>query len=353
MLKPLILRVDRGVISGYKQLIEKTITILEKHYDLIILPVFNEKNDCEGYKKLNKNNWNSPELYLTPVSHDGCLSFLGDFTVKDNCFLYTMWESSRLTRHQKKECSPFAKILVPNQWNKECFEKDNFDVDILPCFVDEEIYYKRRKQNFDKFYFVAGGSHLIDSGNSKRKDFSMLLRVFRKIFKDKKNVHLRIKLSNCDYNKRTLFLDDKIQYFSYFNSEIDYANFLGDCDAFVSVSKAEGWGFMQIESLAVGKPLIAPLYSGITEFANLNNTFPLDFEEDIAFGAWGSGGGMWANIKEESLEEQLLNVYNKRDEIRHNDSIYSESVLPKFSLKEYEKKLIYFLECNYRLHVNN
>lgn len=351
MFKPLILRVDRGVISGYKQLIEKTIKILQKHYDLIILPVFNEKNDCEGYKKLNKNNWNSPELYLTPVSHDGCLSFLGDFTVKDNCFLYTMWESSRLTRHQKKECQPFSKILVPNQWNKECFEKDNFNVDVLPCFVDEEIYYKREKKDLNKFYFVAGGSHLISSGNSKRKDFSALSKIFRKIFKDKKDVYLRIKLSNCDYDKRHLFLDDKIQYFNYFDSEINYANFLGDCDCFVSVSNAEGWGFMQIESLAVGKPLIAPLYSGVKEFADTTNTFALDYEENIAFGAWGSGGGMWANIKEESLEEQLLNVYNRRDEIRHNASFYSSSVLEKFSLKQYEKNLINFLEKNYRLYV--
>jgi len=53
------------------------------------------------------------------------------------------------------------------------------------------------------------------------------------------------------------------------------------------------------------------------------------------------------------LEEQLLNVYNKRDEIRHNASIYSESVLSKFSLKEYEKKLIYFLESNYRLYIKD
>lgn len=350
MLKPLILRVDRGVVSGYKQLIEKTIKILEKHYELIILPVFNEKNDCEGYKKLNKNNWNCPELYLTPVSHDACLSFLGDFTVKDNCFLYTMWESSRLTRHQKIECRPFSKIIVPNKWNEECFKKDNFDVSVLPCFVDENIYYKRDKKNINVFSFVAGGSNLIDSGNSKRKDFSMLLKVFRKVFKDKKDVELKIKLSNDDYNRRALFLDDKIKYFNYFDSELNYADFLGECDCFVSVSKSEGWGFMQIESLAVGKPLIAPLYSGITEFANLDNTFPLDFDEDIAFGAWGSGGGMWANIKEESLEDQLLSVYNKRDEIRHNSYNYSNSVLSKFSLKYYENNLVSFLEQNYRLY---
>lgn len=351
MLKPLILRVDTGIISGYRQLIEKTIKILSKHYDLIILPVFNEKNDCEGYKKLNKNNWNCPEFYLTPTSHDACLSFLGDFSVKNNCFLYTMWESSRLTRHQKKECLPFSKILVPSEWNKQCFEKDKFNVEVLPCFVDEEMYYKKDKKDNSNFYFLAGGSHLINSGNSKRKDFSMLLSVFRKVFKDKKDVKLRIKLSDCDYLKRPLFLDDKIEYFSYFNSEIDYANFLGACDCFVSVSKAEGWGFMQIESLATGKPLIAPLYSGITEFANLENTFPLEFEEDIAFAAWGSGGGMWANIKEESLEEQLINVYNKRDEIKHNSIKYSESVLSKFSLKSYENNLINFLEKNYSFYL--
>ena len=77
MLKPLILRADTGSVSGYKQLIEKTIKILSKHYDLIILPVFYEKNDCQGYKKINKKNWNCPELYLSPMSNDEHLSFLG------------------------------------------------------------------------------------------------------------------------------------------------------------------------------------------------------------------------------------------------------------------------------------
>ncbi len=352
MLKPLILRADRGIVSGYKQLIEKTISILQKHFDLIILPVFNDRNSCEDYKKLNKSNWNCPELYLTPISHDGCMSFLGDFTVKNNCFLYSMWEASRLTRFQKNECKPFKKIIVPSNWNKECFEKDKFNVSVLPCFVDEKIYYPRQKKNNSIFSFVAGGSHLINSANHKRKEFDTLLKVFRKVFSDKKDVELRVKLSNCDYEKRPLFLDSKIKYYGYFDSELDYADFLGDCDAFVSVSKSEGWGFMQIESLAVGKPIISPLYSAIKEYANESNTFAVDYVEDLAFGAWGSGGGLWANIKEESLAEQLLNVYNKKDEIRQNYLFYHNSVLPRFSLANYESNLINFLNENYTLYDN-
>ena len=148
MLKPLILRADTGNVSGYKQLIEKTIKVLSKHYDLIVLPVFYEKNNCEGYKKINKKNWNCPELYLSPMSNDEHLSFLGDFTVKNNCFLYTMWESSRLTRYQKKECLPFSKILVPSKWNKECFDREGFNVETLPCFVDEDVYYEKTKKVF-------------------------------------------------------------------------------------------------------------------------------------------------------------------------------------------------------------
>lgn len=350
MLKPLILRVDKGLVSGYKQLIEKTIPILEKYYDLIILPVFEEKNKCDGYKKINKTNWGCPELYISSIPNDGYISFLGDFTVKNNCFLYSMWESTRLTRHQKIECAPFAKIFVPSGWNQKTFQRENFKSEVIQCFVDENYFYRRDKKDTSKFYFVTGGSHLISTANDKRKDFSMLLKVFRRLFKDKKDVGLKLKLSDCDYNQRQLILNDKIEYYGYIESQNDYANFLGNCDAFISISKAEGWGFMQIESLAVGKPLIAPLYSGITEYANESNTFKLDYEEDIAFGTWGSGGGMWANIKEESLEEQLLNVYNKRDEIRHKASEYSESVLSKFSLKKYEENLIKTIENNYTFY---
>lgn len=350
MLKPLILRVDNNLVSGYNQLINKTIEILKKHYDLIILPVFTEKNNCEGYKKLNKTNWGSPEFYITPISNDGYISFLGDFTVKNNCFLYTMWESSRLTRHQKIEIAPFAKIFVPSNWNKDCFEKNNFKTEVVPCFVDENFFYKREKKDLSKFVFVTGGSNLMNTGNDKRKDFSMLLKVFRKLFKNKKDVSLKIKLSDYDYDQRRLILGDTVEYYNFFESKLEYANFLGECDAFVSVSKAEGWGFMQIESLAVGKPLISQLYSGLTEYANEDNTFKLEYDEDIAFGSWGSGGGMWSNVKEESLEEQLLNVYNKRDEIRHKSSFYSESVISKYSIKKYEENLIKTIENNYTFY---
>ncbi len=350
MLKPLILRADTGAVSGYNQLINKTIEILKNYYDLIVLPVFNEKNNCENYKKLNKTNWNCPEFYITPISNDRYLSFLQDFTVKNNCFLYTMWESDRLTRNQKFEIAPFAKIFVPSNWNKNCFEKDNFKTEVVPCFVDENFFYKREKKDLSKFVFVTGGSNLINTGNDKRKDFSMLLRVFRKIFKNKKDVCLKIKLSNCDYAQRPLILNDNVEYYSFFESKLEYANFLGECDAFVSVSKSEGWGFMQIESLAVGKPLVSQLYSGLTEYANEDNTFKLEYDEDLALGSWGSGGGMWSNVKEESLEEQLINVYNKRDEIRHRASFYSESVISKYSTKEYEKNLIKLIENNYFLY---
>ena len=351
MLKSLILRVDRNIVSGSKQLIDKTISILQKHYDLIILPIFEKKDNCCNYKKINKNNWGCPELYISSIPNDGYISFLGDFSVKDNCFLYTMWESTRLTRHQKIECKPFSKIFVPSKWNKITFEKENFNTEVLPCFVDENIFYRKKRIDQSKFYFLAGGSDLLSTGNNNRKDFSVLIKLFNKLFKDKNDVGLKIKLSDSDYNSRKLILGDKTEYHGYIKSENDYSDFLNTCDAFVSMSKSEGWGFMQIENLAVGNALISPLYSGLTEFANVENSFAVEYEEDIAFGSWGSGGGMWANIKEESLEEQLLNVYNKRDEIRHKASFYSDSVLSKFSLKKYEENLIKIIEDNYSFYI--
>lgn len=351
MLKPLILRIDKNCLSGYQQLTSKTEEILKKHFDLIVLPIFSNFNKNYTYEKLNKYNWNCPELFISPIASSSNFLFSDVFTTKNNCFLYTMWESTRLTRIQKKELTLFKKILVPSSWNKQNFLKDGFDTHVLNCFVDENIFFPAKNLN-SIFSFVTGGCDLYSNTNYKRKDITTLVNIFTKIFRNKKDVELKIKLSSEDFKQRSLLLIDNVKYYDYFCDTIEYSRFLNSCDCFVSMAKAEGWGYMQIESLACGKPLIAPLYSAITEFANETNTFEINYEEELAPNPWGLGGGLWAKINEDSLAEQLINVYNKRDEIRDNYLKYNNSVLPKFSLNNYEKNLVNFLNENYSLYNN-
>jgi len=49
-------------------------------------------------------------------------------------------------------------------------------------------------------------------------------------------------------------------------------------DAFVLPSRGEGWGLPIMEAMAMEMPCIATNWSGITEFINEENSFPLEIE---------------------------------------------------------------------------
>lgn len=348
MIKPLISRTNSSCVSGYSQLTKKTVDILKRNYDLIELPILFNKENSQEFKKLNKKTWGAPEFFITPLPDDPYFSMLNGMSPKNNCFVLTMWESTRLTRWQREEVKCFKKIIVPSQWGKIAFDQAGFkNVEIINLFVDENVFYYKEKQNYDKFIFLTGGSHLLETGNHQRKDIDQIVKLFKKAFKGVKDVELRIKLSENDYAKRKRYLDDQVKYFSFMKSESEYANFLSSGDAFISPSKSEGWGFMQIESLACGNILICPNYSSLSDYLTTENHLPVDYTEELAASNWGIAGGLWAEINEESLIEQMLYAYHNKDQIRNNSRKYYESVLPKFSIANYEKNLINFLETNY------
>jgi glycosyltransferase involved in cell wall biosynthesis len=55
-----------------------------------------------------------------------------------------------------------------------------------------------------------------------------------------------------------------------------------DCDAYVSLHRAEGFGLTLAEAMALGKPVIATGYSGNMEFMTVNNSLPVRYEFSAA-----------------------------------------------------------------------
>jgi hypothetical protein len=50
------------------------------------------------------------------------------------------------------------------------------------------------------------------------------------------------------------------------------------CDAYVSLHRAEGFGFTAAEAMALGKPVIATAYSGTLEFMDVTNSWLVDHD---------------------------------------------------------------------------
>ncbi len=340
MSKDLILRTYKALGSGYNQLYQKTLSVLKEKYNVI------ENNLLDDKSKLDKRYFGAKELWISPVPDGEYLSFVKDKREKDNLYLLTMWESTVLPKWQRSELSGFKKILVPSEWNKACFNNAGFkNVEVCNLFVDENVFAPKPKVNdLNSFIFCTGGSSIITTGNTSRKNLYSIILAFKEEFCKEKSAKLYVKLSTEDFYKERKLIDDQIKFFPHFDTEKDYANFISETDVFVSPSKAEGWGFMQIQSLAVGRKLIAPFYSGMTEFMTKENSYFVDSEEELAFSGWGVAGGLWANINTLSLKKQMRRAFNEQKKDRVLWQKCSNSVSEKFSLKNYKDRLVSILE---------
>ena len=346
--KKLILRIPPGAISGYKKIIDKTIPILDKNFELTIVPLGGDF--CSGFPykvgKIDKNNFYEDEIIINSLILDRYSSLGSILPDKKNLKLFTMWESSLLPRFPIEELNYFInETVVPSNWNFDVFKNSGVKkVQLLPLFVDNLTFNHREKKDLSKFTFSAGGCSSISSGNGRRKNFQIILSAFKKCFKGVKDVEIIFKLSPQERDGLGKTLDERIKFNYGSLTDLEIADFLGQSDVFVSGSKAEGWGFFQIESLAVGKPVITVDYGGVKDFCNKDNCFFVDFEENLADGAWGKNGGLWAEMKEESLVEQMRFCYENKDLIRGNSKNYSNSVIEKFSLDNYENNLLKILK---------
>lgn len=343
-MKQIICRVPPSPISGYKKLIVKTVEILEKNFDLILVPLSDVFSDTDNYnlKKITKENFKADELIISPLSLDRYSSLSNILPDKNNISFLTMWESTVLPRFSIEELNYFqGQVFVPSLWNLENFKLSGVKrVNHLQLFVDDNIFNYQPKVNLEKFTFSAGACSATSSGNSKRKNFEVILSAFRKAFKGVKDVEIKFKLSSCDKPKLSNILDDRISFNYKYLTDNEICDYLKESDVFVTSAKAEGWGFFQIESLAIGRPIISANYGGIKDFCSSENSFFVDYQEELAVNAWGKNGGCWAEIKEESLIQQMRYCYENKDTIRNNWQKYSKSVLPKFCLKNYENNLL-------------
>jgi glycosyltransferase involved in cell wall biosynthesis len=345
----LIYRCKENNISGYKKIIDKTYEILNKNYNLIVLTVDSQKHkDFVNKNFLNKKNFNSPEFFISPLELNKENSWDYVLPDKNNITCLTMWESTLLPRVSIKELNNNTdKVLVPSKWNKECFEQCGVkNVNLLNLFVDDNIFNYKPKTNLRKFTFFAGATLNDFSISNNRKNINLVIDCFLKVFNNINDVELIIKSTSTSNLGVPNYLSDNIRIISKNISSVDLANLYAESDVFVSSSKSEGWGFFQIESLAVGRPVITIDYGGVKEFCNKNNSFFIDYEEELASGYWAKSGGLWAKLNFDSLCEQMYFCYKNKDILRNNWLNYSKSVLPQFSLKNYEQNLLKYLWCN-------
>jgi glycosyltransferase involved in cell wall biosynthesis len=314
-MKSLVIRAPFSIRSGYETLTETICLELSKQIDVFPVSMNGEitnLNIKKIAKPLSKDIVKNTELCILPIQSD-----INDYNLLFRVpkigkrIFFTMWESTQLSMNVVDLLNHGQLVIVPNSWNEENFKIDGINVPIEKCplFVDTSVF--EYKNHIDTGFFTFGSSNA-----DPRKRLNDVIRCFCKAFPASiKDVKFKIKIDNQDLNKIGRFSDNRIEISTKKLSKIELSNWYHNIDVFVSGTSSEGWGLMQHESMACGRSIIAPYYSGLKEFFDDSVGMPLKFTEVPAEWSWGYSNGFWSKFDENDMIDKLRWSYNNPDKI--------------------------------------
>lgn len=225
---------------------------------------------------------------------------------KRNIVYNTMWESTRLPRQSVLNLNNCTAVVVPSDWQLQTFSAQGVDTEMfkVPMGIDSDLFHYKPKIKKDYFLFGTAGR---TQGGGCRKNIPEVVQAFQDAFQGVDDVRLEVKCYPEDPDIETD--DARITLIREFWGREQLASWYESLDGFVSASKGEGWGLMQHEAMATGRPVISVNFGGITEFFDDQVGFPVDFRMAKADGHY-EGGGLQADPDFDSLVGQLQVVYD-------------------------------------------
>lgn len=295
MQRRLLLRGHCDSYSGYGQLTCGLIRGLRDYgFDLVVRPTMVQEQFGPLPEDIKGLIWqNEPAIHRELFVHLPRSPYPG----RKSILWFTMWESTRIKPSWVDLLNDSTAVVVPNDWNASTFNAAGVNKPIhkVPLFIDRGIYHYREMNKSGPFIFGCGGR--TESGGC-RKGLNRVIDLFKAAFPDDNGVQLWIK-SLPDHNIKDP-LDSRIRIFKDYLSEGEMAKWYGRIHCFVSVSTSEGWGFMQCQSMSVGRPLISTRYSGVAEYFDESCGFPLDYTFEQSTDIYNDMG-IWSVPTDESV----------------------------------------------------
>jgi glycosyltransferase involved in cell wall biosynthesis len=234
---------------------------------------------------------------------------------------YTFFEMDSLTEFEVHQLNSLHALVVASFWAKEVAKKSGVEIPIhvVPLAFNPDIFKPENTTRKDKCVFLSIGKWEV------RKDQDGIVEAFSKAFTNEP-VELCLSMDNPFLDQQFLEvkklnyrhkLKDKLTIIPRLPEQRQVARLINDSCCFVSHSKAEGACLPIIESLACGKFVISPKFSGETEFVK-NGCLITEHDgiEPASDGKWFGvnadiNQGNWCKPSEESLIENLRCVYEK------------------------------------------
>ena len=221
--------------------------------------------------------------------------------------LLTMWETNWLPPEFSMYLKKFKTVLVPSLHNWELFSEYHDNVRVIPLAVDRTIWYPQPHKPNKKFKLLCGGSEWY------RKSLDVVLEVFNKLQLPDAELHIKIVPPHL-FAPKDLGYPNVIVHREWMTVE-EERNLVLSADAFISISRGEGFGLMPLQAISAGIPTIVSDAHGHREFSDLaTHRIPTTLVP-TAKGVWQNVGD-WDEPDQEATAEAIKDIYNNRDKYR-------------------------------------
>lgn len=224
-----------------------------------------------------------------------------------NTIKTTMWETNKLKINDVFNLNKHKVIFVPSESLKKIYIQSGITrpIEVFDPFIDDIYTYR---PHIDKNVLVFGLG-FNQNPTVSRKNEIQTINYFLEIFADVNDVELWIKTDQILNIKK----DQKLKFFYDVFTEDQMLDWYSNIDVFITLSKGEGVGMFNLESMAVGRPLIANPFLTVQEYLNNENGFPLDYDLEDPKDLFFYGCGQWAISKKQSVVNVLKNLYTNKD----------------------------------------
>jgi glycosyltransferase involved in cell wall biosynthesis len=241
-----------------------------------------------------------------------------------------IWVASEFCRRAIARISPIPVVVVPP-----------------PVLVDRAPLEESRSGGPFRFLTMCDA----ESGPERKNPLGSV-RAFARAFPSNRDVRLTVKIGNP--KSAPGLLDSLSRAGEKANVQIDVSpatradveSLLAGCDAYVSLHRAEGFGFPIAEAMALGKAVIATDYSGSRDFVDEATGFPIPFRPvtlDRTVGPY-EAGTRWAEPDEEQAAAAMRRVVDDLPEGVRRAEVGRRRIASRYGIEPAGRRVLERLE---------
>jgi|HubBroStandDraft_3_1064219.scaffolds.fasta_scaffold05466_4 GT2 family glycosyltransferase len=268
---------------------------------------------------------------------------------------FTMLEVDGFPPEWVRQGNRMDEVWVPSEFNREGFRNCGLTrpIHVMPLGVNVEYFHPAAVAHPNpagEFVFLS----IFEWG--ERKAQGLLLKVFNEAFSAAEPVRLLCKVINRDTGVsikdeiRRLRLRDSGGRISYlFNLEFPHyqlGSLYRSADAYVAVSRGEGWNMPLMEAMACGLPSIATDWGAHRAFLSDRVAYPLASRGLVPARAKCPyyAGFSWADPDPEHLRHLLREVFENREEARRRGEAAAREMAEHWTWEQAAARIVRRLE---------